>query len=142
MHPPVRPVGFSWLPRSKEGKDEPLVELKDRNPFMRRLSPFLLALFAAGALAQSRPPKLEPLPEPPPPPAIPGPDEPQVRIPVQEGDKVEEIRDGGRVVMLKVTPPNGKPYYLVDTNGSGNWMRRDSLDDGLRVPMWPIKTFD
>jgi hypothetical protein len=109
---------------------------------MRRLALFLLALFAASALAQNRPPKLEPLPEPPPPPAIPGPDEPQVRIPVQEGDKVEEIRDGGRVVMLKVTPPNGKPYYLVDTNGSGNWMRRDSLDDGLRVPMWPIKTFD
>jgi hypothetical protein len=114
MHSAVRPISFSWLPRSKEGKGEPLVELKDRNPFMRRLSPFLLALFAAGALAQSRPPKLEPLPEPPPPPAIPGPDEPQVRIPVQEGDKVEEIRDGGRVVMLKVTPPNGKPYYLVD----------------------------
>jgi hypothetical protein len=109
---------------------------------MRRFPLFFLALFAAGALAQGRPPKLEPLPEPPPPPAIPGPDEPQVRIPVQEADKVEEIREGGRVVMLKVTPPGGKPYYLVDTNGSGNWMRRDSLDDGVHVPMWPIKTFD
>jgi hypothetical protein len=127
----------------RQGRNaQPLVELDDRNAFMRRLTLFLLALFAASALAQGRPPKLEPLPEPPPPPAIPGPDEPQVRIPVQEGDKVEEIRDGGRVVMLKVTPPGGKPYYLVDTNGSGNWMRRDSLDDGLRVPMWPIKTFD
>jgi hypothetical protein len=44
--------------------------------------------------------------------------------------------------MLKVTPAGGKPYYLVDINGSGAWMRRDSLDNGLRVPMWPIKTFD
>jgi hypothetical protein len=73
---------------------------------------------------------------------MPGPEEPSVRIPVQEADKVEEIRQGGRVVMLKVTPPGGKPYYLMDTTGTGNWMRRDSLDDGVRVPMWPIQTFD
>jgi hypothetical protein len=30
----------------------------------------------------------------------------------------------------------------MDTTGSGNWTRRDSLDDGVRVPMWPIQTFD
>jgi len=102
----------------------------------------VLVLAAAGALAQSRPPKLEPLPEPPPPPPMSDTDEPRIRIPVQKADKVEELRQGGRVVMLKVTPPNGKPYYLVDTTGNGNWMRRDSLDDGVRVPMWPIQTFD
>ena len=109
---------------------------------MRALLALILALGCALAAAQSRPPKLEPLPEPPPPPAMSGADEPRVRIPVQEGDKVEEIRQGGRIVMLKVTPPNGKPYYLVDTTGNGNWMRRDSLDDGVRVPMWPIHTWD
>ena len=109
---------------------------------MRRLAGFLLMLCMAGALAQSRPPKLEPLPEPPPPPPIPGPDDARVRIPVQESDKVEEVREGGRVVMLKVTPAHGKPYYLVDTTGSGGWLRRDSLDDGVRVPMWPIHTWD
>jgi len=102
----------------------------------------VLVLAAAGALAQSRPPKLEPLPEPPPPPPMSDTDEPRIRIPVQKADKVEELRQGGRVVMLKVTPPNGKPYYLVDTTGNANWMRRDSLDDGVRVPMWPIQTFD
>jgi len=69
-------------------------------------------------------------------------DEPRVRIPVQDGDKVEEIREGGRVVMLKVTPPSGNSYYLIDTGGNGIWSRRDSLDSGTRVPMWPIKTFD
>jgi hypothetical protein len=100
---------------------------------------FLVA--AAQAQAQKPPPKLEPLPEPPPPPPMPL-DEPAVRIPVQEGDKVEAVREGGRIVMLKVTPPNGKPYYLVDTTGNGNWMRRESLDDGVRVPMWPIHEFD
>src|SRR5687767_13388958 len=110
---------------------------------MRALIAAVLALGCAVALAQSRPPpKLEPLPEPPPPPPIGAAEEPRVRIPVQEGDKVEEIREGGRVVALRVTPPGGRPYFLIDSAGNGNWMRRDSLDDGVRVPQWPIKTFD
>ena len=111
---------------------------------MRRslLVVLLLALASSLAKAQKPPAKLEPLPEPPPPPPMAEDGEPVVRIPVQEGDKVEEVRQGGRVVMLKVTPPKGKPYYLVDTTGNGNWMRRDSLDDGVRVPMWPIHTWD
>jgi hypothetical protein len=105
---------------------------------MRRLGfVFFIALFVPTVLAQNRP-QLEPLPEPPGPPAIPAAEEPSVRIPVQEADKVEEIRDG----VLMVTPPDGKPYYLIDTGGNGTWMRRDSLDSGLRVPMWPIMTFD
>ncbi len=108
---------------------------------MRRVPAFLLALVATGVFAQHKPPNLEPLPEPPPPP-IPAPGEPAVRIPVQKEDKVEEIRDGGRVMAIKVTPPGGKPYYLIDTTGTGNLVRRESLDDGVRVPMWPIKTFD
>jgi Protein of unknown function (DUF2782) len=106
---------------------------------MRPLAVLLFMCAAAAALAQD---KVEPFPEPPPPPPMPESDEPAVRIPVQESDKVEEIRDGGRVVMLKVTPPGGRPYYLVDTTGNGNWMRRDPLDDGVRVPMWPIYIFE
>jgi len=95
------------------------------------------------ATAQRKPPpKLEPLPEAPPPPPLPTLDEPVVRIPVQKTDKVEEVREGGRVVALKVTPPNGPTYYLIDSSGNGTWMRRESLDDGVRVPMWPIYTWD
>jgi hypothetical protein len=111
---------------------------------MRRASFLLLSLaFAATAFGQNRPPKLEPLPEAPPPPVIrDGADDPRVRIAPQEGDKVEEVREGGRVVMMKVTPPNGIPYYLMDTVGTGNWTRTDALDPGVRVPMWTIKTFD
>jgi hypothetical protein len=112
---------------------------------MRRLLATMLVLAAFAAVAQPRPPKLEPLPEPPPPPPIPagpGVDEPRVRIPVQEGDKVEPIREAGRVVAVKVTPPNGRPYYLIDTTGTGGWIRRESLDDGVRFPMFPILEFD
>ena len=105
----------------------------------------LLVGVAFAALAQTRPPKLEPLPEPPPPPPMPsgpGAEEPRVRIPVQEGDKVEAIRQGGKVVAVRVTPPGGRPYYLIDTTGEGGWMRRESLDDGVRFPMFPILEFD
>jgi hypothetical protein len=111
---------------------------------MRRVLFFiLLSAVATGLVAQDRPPKLEPLPEAPPPPAIrDGAEEPRVRIAPQEGDKVEEVRDGGRVVLMKVTPPNGIPYYLSDPLGTGNWSRSDALDPGVRVPMWTIKTFD
>ncbi len=103
-----------------------------------RLLAVSMLLWAAAATAQSQ---VEPLPEPLPPPPLPEADEPMVQIQVQEGDVVEEIRAGGRVVMLKVTPPGGRPYYLVDTAGNGNWVRREPLDDGVRVPMWPIHTF-
>jgi hypothetical protein len=112
---------------------------------MRFVLFFLLSIAAASALAQQqRPPNLEPLPEAPPPPLIrDGADEPSVRIAPQEGDRVEETRDSaGRVVMMKVTPPGGVPYNLLDTFGDGNWTRRDALDPGNRVPMWTIKTFD
>jgi len=104
---------------------------------MRPLAVFAL-MWAVTATAQDKPEALQELP----PPEISGPDEPAVRIPVQKEDKVEEMREGGRIVMLKFTPPNGRPYYLVDTTGNGNWMRRDSLDDGVRVPMWPVYTFE
>ena len=110
---------------------------------MRRV--VFLILFAASVhvQAQQRPPKLEPLPEPPPPPVIrEGSDEPRVRIAPQEGDRIEEVRDAGRVVMIKVTPPGGTPYYLVDSLGDGNFTRRESLDTGIRAPMWVIKSFD
>ena len=111
---------------------------------MRRVLFLILLGAAAGALAQQQPPpKLEPLPEPPPPPLIrDGADEPRVRIAPQEGDRVEEMREGGRIVMLKVTPPGGTPYYLMDLTGNGNFTRRESLDPGIRVPMWVIKSFD
>jgi hypothetical protein len=110
---------------------------------MRRALSLALSVAATGLLAQQPPPKLEPLPEAPPPPVIrDGADEPSVRIAPQEGDKVEEIRDGGRVVMIKVTPPSGVPYYLQNYVGTGNPAARESLDSGIRPPMWTITTFE
>ena len=52
------------------------------------------------------------------------------------------IRENGQVIAVRVTPPHGRPYYLIDTTGTGGWVRRDSLDDGVRFPMFPILEFD
>ena len=106
------------------------------------LSSLLLAL-AGAASAQSRPADLQPLPEaPPPPPGLLDPAlEPQVTITRRGQDKVEEFRVNGKLYMLKVTPPHGTPYYMVDEKGDGLMTRRESFESGVRVPMWVIGTF-
>src|SRR5260370_17491284 len=103
-----------------------------------------LALFAVSLpLAAQQPPKLEPLPElPPPPPGVSSeqPGEPPVRIQPGGGDQVEEqLIDGRRVV--RVTTPLGQEYYLVEDLGDGPRLRNESLDRGVRVPLWVIRPF-
>jgi hypothetical protein len=110
---------------------------------MRRLIALGL-LGIALPLAAQQPPKLEPLPEPPPPPpglALDPALEPQVTITTRGEDKVEEYRVNGQLYAVKVTPPHGVPYWLMDATGDGTMMRRDSLDSGLRVPQWVIRSF-
>ena len=108
----------------------------------------LLLCFTLPALpvmAQTRPPNLQPVPEPPPPPkgfeldpAL----EPQVTIIRRGTDTVEEHRIGGRLYMIKVTPAaGGTPYYLVDQQGDGKFTRQHPQDTGLRPPMWVIHSF-
>ena len=104
---------------------------------------FTILLGAALSAAAQQPPKLEPLPEPPPPP--PGvsadpPGEPPVRIQPGGSDQVEEqLIDGRRVV--RVTTPAGQEYYLVEDLGDGPGLRNESLDRGVRVPLWVIRRF-
>ena len=118
---------------------------RPRSPLHHALAVALFA--AAGAvLAQGAappPPQLEPLPEIPPPPELVGDPElgPQVTITRKEGETVEEARENGRVVWIKVTPRHGKPYFLVPDSGGAMFVRRDSLDSGLKVPLWLLLEF-
>jgi hypothetical protein len=109
------------------------------------LIPAIAFAFALSALAQKAPPpKLEPLPEaPPPPPEIASdPDlEPQVTIVRRPTETIEEYRVNGRLTMIKVIPKTGRPYYLVAEGTDGKFVRRDSLDTGLKVPMWLLFSF-
>jgi hypothetical protein len=100
--------------------------------------------FPAGAQQVPPPPKLEPLPEaPPPPPAVAADPElqPQVTTVQRENETIEEYRVNGRLSMVKVTPRHGRPYYLVANGANGAFVRRDSLDSGLRVPLWVLWSF-
>ena len=109
---------------------------------------FIVAMLLAAALPvaaqQAKPPELQPLPAPPPPPPGYEPDpalEPQVTILKRGTDTVEEYRINGKLYMIKITPAGGRPYYLVDNTGAGNFVRYDNFDSGLRPPMWVIFEF-
>ena len=102
------------------------------------------SLAAAVAIAQPAPP-----PPPLPPEGAPGvaqpfggdPSlEPQVTIIRRDTETVEEVRIGGELKFVRVTPLHGRTYYLVpDTVGGGTqFIRRDSLDTSVRVPQWVL----
>ncbi|MFC4726631.1 DUF2782 domain-containing protein [Coralloluteibacterium thermophilus] len=56
----------------------------------------------------------------------------QVRT-LDNGDVVEEYRNGGRLTMVRVTPTRGVSYTLLDTNGDGYLDESDG-----RAPVSPV----
>lgn len=114
----------------------------------------VLASFAVIAQAAEKE-KFESLPEPPPPvknyKAPPPPaektapesealPEPEVHITTQGDERREEYRLGGKLYMVKVVPKKGRPYYLIDKEGKGEFVR-DDLQQGVSPPMWVITSF-
>ncbi len=100
-------------------------------------------LWCAAAFGQA-PPPLQPLPEPPPPPPDMASDaelEPQVTIIRREDNVVEEFRVHGELRYVRVTPRGGRPYYLVPDPSGATFIRRDSLDSNLKVPLWVLFSF-
>ena len=85
---------------------------------------------------------------PPPPPlsetrASPAPEaetglEPEITITTRGDLTYEEFRVHGKLYMIKVTPKRGKPYYLIDREGSGQFSRSD-LEPTISIPNWVIK---
>ncbi|MCK7578061.1 MAG: DUF2782 domain-containing protein [Chromatiales bacterium] len=55
-------------------------------------------------------------------------------------DRHEEYRIGGRLYMVKVTPKRGRPYYLVDRDGHGEFARSESVP-AVSPPTWVLKEF-
>ena len=56
----------------------------------------------------------------------------------QDGDKTNQgFRLSGFLYAIKITPKNGKPYFLVRADGSeGNFIRSDQPD--MLIPSWEI----
>ena len=66
--------------------------------------------------------------------------EPEVTITTKAETLHEEYRLGGRLYMIKVIPKNGRPYYLIDNEGRGDFVRSD-FQPSISPPMWVIKRF-
>ena len=63
--------------------------------------------------------------------------EPEITIIDSENKKIEVHKINGRVYKIKVVPKNGKPYFLVDMEGDGDFIR-DSGADKMQVPEWVL----
>jgi hypothetical protein len=112
-------------------------------PARRTLPLAAVALLAcAAARAQAPAVPVDPTPPPPPPEWSANPNaEPQVTVIHRDDNVVEEVRVDGQLRYVRVTPRYGRPYYLVpDVNGN-TFIRRDSLDPALKVPMWVLFSF-
>ena len=112
---------------------------------MNARRPLLMLLFAmaAGTSYAQAPARSEPLPPPPPPADVLGSEDlaPQVTINRTDQQTTEEVRIGGQLRYVRVTPRYGRPYYLIpDPNGT-TFIKRDSLDSTLKVPMWVLFSF-
>jgi hypothetical protein len=112
---------------------------------------FAFLLLGAAHAADPKPANgnaFQPLPEPPPMPAgtpgsaAPAEDslEPEVTITTRGDTRHEEYRIRGQLYMIKVIPAHGKPYYLIDREGRGEFTRSATAPD-VAVPMWVIKRF-
>lgn len=91
------------------------------------------------------PPPLPAAVTPPPPPADRGDadadEAPQVTVIHRDKQVVEEVRINGQLRYIRVTPPHGRPYYLIPDAAGGTFARRDSIDSTLMVPLWVLFTF-
>lgn len=99
---------------------------------------------AAQTEARPRPPGTIPLNDVPPPPPMVEADpglEPQLSTRRDGPNTVTEYRVKGKLFMMRVTPPHGRPYILMDHRGDGQFARQDTLDPGVRVPQWVLVEF-
>ena len=112
---------------------------------MRLISVLMLVSLSGAAVAADAPsPDLQPLP---PPPVL---DrsasdndlEPQITIIKKKDTVVEEYRMHGKLYKIRVIPKVGKPYYMIDERGDGEFSRQDGPDAAnMRPPRWVLFSF-
>ncbi|MDH3411456.1 MAG: DUF2782 domain-containing protein [Gammaproteobacteria bacterium] len=102
----------------------------------------LNAFFIQKLGAQSPPPDLVPVPDPP---TIPDQVrsgetlEPEVTIIRRARETITEYRLNGRLQAIRVEPENAPAYYLVDTDGDGDLeTRRNAYGPDFLIPQWVI----
>ena len=69
-------------------------------------------------------------------------EEAEVTIVQQEDRIIEEYRLDGHLRAIRVIPAKGRPYFLIDTDGDGNFdRRRFALSDDILVPGWIVHSW-
>jgi len=100
-----------------------------------------LCLFAAHTALAEKPADI------PPPPSAPSDQrgqeeiEPEVVIIQREDKTIEEYRVNGQLYMIKVTPKNAPPYFLLDNDGDGTMESRlgaSDLEPDIMIPRWVL----
>ena len=66
--------------------------------------------------------------------------EPEITITTRADVTYEEYRMHGKLYMIKVVPKHGKPYYLIDREGNGQFHGSD-LEPTISIPNWVIKSW-
>lgn len=61
---------------------------------------------------------------------------PDVILREEEDRTIEEYRVNGILYAVKVTPKNGKPYFLVRADGQDNFVHAEK--PSLRIPSWKL----
>jgi hypothetical protein len=98
---------------------------------------------AFGAATRTGSTRDVPIPDKKPPPAGKDSSAPTVSIrSADNGDIVEEYRQGGKVFMVRVTPKRGKPYYLYDDDRNGRLDRTDADKASVSPVYWTIYEWD
>lgn len=65
--------------------------------------------------------------------------EPEINIQQFDNRQVQEYSVNDHVYMLKITPKNGFPYYLVDPDGTGEMeYKRDTVGLEVNPPQWTL----
>ena len=102
--------------------------MKSKGIIMLMASVLICSLaMAQQEAAENTDPAAPPSIPPPIPPKVPGEElEPSVVITENEGQRIEEYSQNGRVYMVKITPVKGPAYYYLDEDGDGELELRES----------------
>jgi hypothetical protein len=98
---------------------------------------------ALGTVSRAGSTRDVPIPEKKPPP--PGKDSTAPTVSIRSadnGDLVEEYRQGGKIFMVRITPKHGKPYYLYDDDRNGRLDRTDADKASVSPVYWTIYEWD
>ena len=97
-----------------------------------------LAAATTVALAQTTPTPYPEAPELPPASYAGETVEPEVTILETERGVVYEYRVRGQLYMVRIQPPIGPPYFLLDTNGDGLMDAREDRVWNNSIPQWVL----